>query len=152
MLFHPSKVPSMEADFLLNPLSGCYELSTYRWFKIVVFTIFNFLHFSINLIAIILSNCLHYPSFPSPPSIHGKSIDFPSTFGPIVTHTDLSKMCNKFPYTVLIISLLTRPSVWYEIEVLGTSITHVKSHATALGFWLQTDMIQTFQMRYCAFF
>ena len=40
-------------------------------------------------------------------------------------------------------------SVWYEIGVLWTNITHVKSHTTALDFLLLTDMNQIFQLRYC---
>ena len=39
-------------------------------------------------------------------------------------------------HLVLITSVLTRPSVWYERGVLWANITHIKSHATALGFWL----------------
>ena len=42
-------------------------------------------------------------------------------------------------------------SVWYEIGILWHNIKPVKSHTTALSYWLQTDMNQIFQMRYCGF-
>ena len=42
-------------------------------------------------------------------------------------------------------------SVWYGIGVLWPNIKPVKSHTTALGFRLQTDMNQIFQTRYCKF-
>ena len=38
--------------------------------------------------------------------------------------------------------------VWYEIGVLWTNITHIKSYTTAFGFWLQTGMNQIFQISY----
>ena len=41
-------------------------------------------------------------------------------------------------------SVLTKASVWYEIRVLWAKINHVKSHAMALTFSLQTDMNQIF--------
>ena len=37
--------------------------------------------------------------------------------------------------TVPTTPILTKPSVWYEIGVLGANIIHIKSHAIALGFW-----------------
>ena len=43
------------------------------------------------------------------------------------------------------------PSLWYEIRTLWPNIKPVKSHTTAFGFRLQTNMNQIFQMRYCAF-
>ena len=42
-------------------------------------------------------------------------------------------------------------SIWHEIRVLWPNIKPVKSHTKALGFRLQTDMNQIFQMRYCTF-
>ena len=39
---------------------------------------------------------------------------------------------------MLIISVLLKPLIWYEIGVIQASITHVKSHTTALDFWLPT--------------
>ena len=42
-------------------------------------------------------------------------------------------------------------SLWYEIGILWTNMKHVKSHGTALGYWLQSDMNQIFQIRYCTF-
>ena len=42
--------------------------------------------------------------------------------------------------TILVTSVLTWPSVWYEIGVLWAKITHNKSHAIALSFCLQADM------------
>ena len=30
-------------------------------------------------------------------------------------------------------------SVWYEVGVLWANITHIKSHATSLGYCLETD-------------
>ena len=41
-------------------------------------------------------------------------------------------------------------SAWYEIRLLWPNIKPVKSHTTALGFKLQTDINQIFQMKYCA--
>ena len=41
-------------------------------------------------------------------------------------------------------SVLTKASVWYEIRLLWANIDHVKSHAMALVFSLQTDMNQIF--------
>ena len=39
-------------------------------------------------------------------------------------------------------------SAWYEIRLLWPNIKPVKSHTTTMGFKLQTDMNQIFQMRY----
>ena len=68
-----------------------------------------------------------------------------------------SRCLKKFFFLTIIIcltivqptSVLTKASVWYEIEELCANIIHVKIHAMALGFILQTDMNQVFQMRYC---
>ena len=43
--------------------------------------------------------------------------------------------------TVQPISVLTKASVCYEIRVIWANISQVKSHAMALAFILQTDMI-----------
>ena len=43
-------------------------------------------------------------------------------------------------------------SIWYEIGVLWPKIKPVKSHTTALGFWIQTGMNHIFQMKYFTFF
>ena len=44
------------------------------------------------------------------------------------------------------------PSLWYEIGVLWANIKHIKSHATALDLWFQTDINQIFQMSYFSLF
>ena len=51
--------------------------------------------------------------------------------------------------TVQLTSFLTKASVWYKIRVFWADINHVKSHAMALAFSLQTSMSQIFKMRYC---
>ena len=43
-------------------------------------------------------------------------------------------------YTVQATSVLTKASVWYEMRVFWAIINHVKSHAMALAFILQTDI------------
>ena len=48
--------------------------------------------------------------------------------------------------TVLVTSLLTKPSVWYKIGILWVNIMHVKVYAIFLGFWLQIHMNQIFQI------
>ena len=65
--------------------------------------------------------------------------DFFCASTPAITYIPVAKQIQPFA------------SVWYEIRVLWPYIKPVKSHTTALGFRLQTDMNQIFQMRYCTF-
>ena len=58
------------------------------------------------------------------------------------------EICNTYIGTVLVTSVLTRPSLWYEIGVLWVDIINIKRHATAVGFWIITNMNLIFQMRY----
>ena len=76
-------------------------------------------------------------------------IDEPAVVGPATKTQPICLECLKG--TMLIISVLTRPSVWYAIGVLWANITPVKSHPTALVFCLQTDMNRIFQMWYFTF-
>ena len=60
-----------------------------------------------------------------------------------------SFLSNRKLFTTAVKKIHLFASVWYEIGVIWANITNIKSHTTALGFKVPTDINQIFQMKYC---